>query len=338
MASRQDQCKTVTYFKVTIMSSYEKEKLCQFKLGPCDLLPDQWATSSSSTSTITNNSANQTSVSTNASFLSPSPTAANNLPAVSITNKNCTAFRTTATATTICNLPRFSPAAATAAVSLNNAGNSATVVGLAPSTAGVVPLPNDKDGNSAGANVTANNNSNTVIDADSVATTTANNLLLARFSQKFCNTLPPHLIEYQHHQQLQRRTSSAAELAAALQRYSIMSAVASPISANSTTSTNRKIRKKTDSKTNLPQSQINKCNNEKRRRELENNYIEQLSEFLQLNKRSDMTSTKPDKAAILSQVVKTIKFHFPEKGYSSCFIINFTELVENNLNKLLNME
>ena len=55
-----------------------------------------------------------------------------------------------------------------------------------------------------------------------------------------------------------------------------------------------------------PQSQINKCNNEKRRRELENNYIEQLSEFLQLNKRGDMTSTKPDKAAILNQVVKTV--------------------------------
>lgn len=55
-----------------------------------------------------------------------------------------------------------------------------------------------------------------------------------------------------------------------------------------------------------PQSQINKCNNEKRRREMENNYIEQLSEFLQLNKRGDMTSTKPDKAAILNQVVRTV--------------------------------
>ena len=56
-----------------------------------------------------------------------------------------------------------------------------------------------------------------------------------------------------------------------------------------------------------PQSQINKCNNEKRRRELENEYIEQLGEFLQINKR-DMTACKPDKAAILSEVVKKVGF------------------------------
>lgn len=56
-----------------------------------------------------------------------------------------------------------------------------------------------------------------------------------------------------------------------------------------------------------PQSQINKCNNEKRRRELENEYIEQLGEFLQINKR-DMTACKPDKAAILSEVVKKVSF------------------------------
>lgn len=55
-----------------------------------------------------------------------------------------------------------------------------------------------------------------------------------------------------------------------------------------------------------PQSQINKCNNEKRRREQENEYIEQLGEFLQINKR-DMSSTKPDKAAILNEVVRTVR-------------------------------
>lgn len=54
-----------------------------------------------------------------------------------------------------------------------------------------------------------------------------------------------------------------------------------------------------------PQSQINKCKNEKRRREEENVYIEQLGEFLQINKR-DMASCKPDKAAILNEVVKTV--------------------------------
>lgn len=55
-----------------------------------------------------------------------------------------------------------------------------------------------------------------------------------------------------------------------------------------------------------PQSQINKCNNEKRRREQENEFIEQLGEFLQINKR-DMNATKPDKAAILNEVVKTVR-------------------------------
>lgn len=58
-----------------------------------------------------------------------------------------------------------------------------------------------------------------------------------------------------------------------------------------------------------PQSQINKCNNEKRRREQENDYIEQLGEFLQINKR-DMSSTKPDKAAILNEVVKVVSSNF----------------------------
>lgn len=75
----------------------------------------------------------------------------------------------------------------------------------------------------------------------------------------------------------------------------------------------KKIRRKTDNK---PQSQINKCNNEKRRRELENEYIEQLGEFLQINKR-DMTTTKPDKAAILSEVVKTFRRLLDEKDTKS---------------------
>lgn len=58
------------------------------------------------------------------------------------------------------------------------------------------------------------------------------------------------------------------------------------------------------SRVQQPQSQINKCNNEKRRRELENEYIEQLGEFLQIKR--DMTACKPDKAAILSEVVRTV--------------------------------
>ncbi|KFB38364.1 hypothetical protein ZHAS_00005719 [Anopheles sinensis] len=70
----------------------------------------------------------------------------------------------------------------------------------------------------------------------------------------------------------------------------------------------KKIRRKPDTK---PQSQINKCNNEKRRRELENEYIEQLGEFLQIKR--DMTACKPDKAAILSEVVRTFR-HMIEQG------------------------
>lgn len=102
----------------------------------------------------------------------------------------------------------------------------------------------------------------------------------------------------------------------------VASAVACPPAAS------KKIRRKSDNKVRLrfhfflkilklfnplpfllfsqqPQSQINKCNNEKRRREQENEFIEQLGEFLQINKR-DMNATKPDKAAILNEVVKTV--------------------------------
>ncbi|XP_055711682.1 nuclear receptor coactivator 2 isoform X6 [Phlebotomus papatasi] len=83
----------------------------------------------------------------------------------------------------------------------------------------------------------------------------------------------------------------------------IMNAVAPAVACPPTSAATKKIRRKQENK---PQSQINKCNNEKRRRELENEYIEQLGEFLQINKR-DMTSCKPDKAAILNEVVKTFR-------------------------------
>ncbi|XP_054744947.1 nuclear receptor coactivator 3 isoform X4 [Anastrepha obliqua] len=133
-----------------------------------------------------------------------------------------------------------------------------------------------------------------------------NNSLLNNHS-KISNSINYNLI-------LRQKAVAAANLAAALQNSITMNAVASPISNNPATPA-RKIRRKTDPKANLPQSQINKCNNEKRRRELENNYIEQLSEFLQLNKRGDVASTKPDKAAILNQVVKTYR-EFCDKGQS----------------------
>ncbi|XP_026475754.1 nuclear receptor coactivator 3-like isoform X2 [Ctenocephalides felis] len=66
---------------------------------------------------------------------------------------------------------------------------------------------------------------------------------------------------------------------------------------------NKKIRRKTDAK---PQSQINKNNNEKRRRELGNEYMEQLGDLLQINLK-EMSSCKPDKAAILKEARDTIR-------------------------------
>lgn len=49
----------------------------------------------------------------------------------------------------------------------------------------------------------------------------------------------------------------------------------------------------------------NKNNNEKRRRELGNEYMEQLGDLLQINLK-EMSSCKPDKAAILKEARDTV--------------------------------
>ncbi|XP_067620107.1 nuclear receptor coactivator 2 isoform X2 [Eurosta solidaginis] len=260
--------------------------------------------------------------------------------------------RATTTPSLIYKLPLASPAAATAAVTISTAGSdnvvTASLVGSAPSLPRGAPLTGfggvggDSNlllsaatsppggGNSSGTSVAFKINCNDGTDSETLTLRRQqeqlqfeqlshlflqnnkepknnNNILLNNNSRNIYNNNNFNLI-------LPQKATTAGSLASAYQNSITMNAVASPMSNNPATPT-RKIRRKTDPKVNLPQSQINKCNNEKRRRELENNYIEQLSEFLQLNKRGDMTSTKPDKAAILNQVVKTYR-EFCDKGQS----------------------
>ncbi|XP_024877359.1 nuclear receptor coactivator 3-like, partial [Temnothorax curvispinosus] len=62
-----------------------------------------------------------------------------------------------------------------------------------------------------------------------------------------------------------------------------------------------KKRKKSDAK---PQSQINKCLNEKRRRTQENLYIDELAELISA---TDMSSGKTDKCQILQRTVDQVR-------------------------------
>ncbi|EGI69787.1 Nuclear receptor coactivator 1 [Acromyrmex echinatior] len=68
-----------------------------------------------------------------------------------------------------------------------------------------------------------------------------------------------------------------------------------------------KKRKKSDAK---PQSQLNKCLNEKRRRTQENLYIDELAELISA---TDMSSGKTDKCQILQKTVDQIRNRCTER-------------------------
>ncbi|XP_068904525.1 nuclear receptor coactivator 1 isoform X6 [Tenebrio molitor] len=100
------------------------------------------------------------------------------------------------------------------------------------------------------------------------------------------------------------------------------------------TGVNKK-RKKSETK---PQAQINKCNNEKRRREQENIYIEELAELISANF-GDMSSlsVKPDKCAILQETVNQIRsIKQRESASQSCDPVQQGEVSSSRPNILSN--
>ncbi|XP_072762171.1 uncharacterized protein [Anoplolepis gracilipes] len=90
-----------------------------------------------------------------------------------------------------------------------------------------------------------------------------------------------------------------------------------------------KKRKKSDAK---PQSQINKCLNEKRRRTQENLYIDELAELISA---TDMSSGKTDKCQILQRTVDQIR-HFRQQEGSNSHAVQQGEVSSSNPNILSN--
>ncbi|XP_043275329.1 nuclear receptor coactivator 2-like isoform X12 [Venturia canescens] len=95
------------------------------------------------------------------------------------------------------------------------------------------------------------------------------------------------------------------------------------------TGNNTKKRKKSDAK---PQSQINKCLNEKRRRTLENTFIDEIEELITA---TDMSSGKTDKCQILQRAVDKIR-HICEQEGSNSHAVQQGEVSSSNPNILSN--
>ncbi|XP_020277812.1 nuclear receptor coactivator 3-like isoform X3 [Pseudomyrmex gracilis] len=84
-----------------------------------------------------------------------------------------------------------------------------------------------------------------------------------------------------------------------------------------------KKRKKSDAK---PQSQINKCLNEKRRRTQENLYIDELAELISA---TDMSSGKTDKCQILQRSVEQLR-HLTQQSEGSNNLVQLREVSSTN--------